>query len=561
MSGTTGTPRTQSYLLTTEFQDGQSAGSVTPQRMRDLIVSTVPWDDPSNTSGLGAPAIIRSRVSLKNASGVTPGSGMSTPIRQANAAALQAAINYAIANGYIIDAAGPSISGNQPFEINSASGLILSGTSGFVWDGSRQSTIINQFYNSGSGAPILSIGDSSGSVFSVNARFEGASLNYGVSQAGLTNALGLVLGSMAWSKIGQITVNSTLGSFIPYNAMSIITGGGGTFFSNELDNVLCWGAQNHLWDIQAQNGSTGNSIDNIDIVAGGANTYTAITGNYINFGFSTQDWHFKRVNCEWGQLPSGGALIKGNSQVGQVWDALHVEGVKFIGFFPRVFNADASNILINQLDLINPVMLSGDISGSVILLRENALGNFRVNGFYWQNNVSSQVTAPFQMFNGGDGQDTNSVVVASGRMNDTSNSNAFSTVAFDQHMPTASGFIMPSAWESYSYGSGGSTVQKAVIVVSAACIIYGQCGNATITLAATGTYNVDLALTMGATGTQLPLTGNTVKVFRAAYTSGTVTFRSGVGGSTITTNAATLTGAPLSFIFNGTAWVTFTPVT
>lgn len=41
MSGTTGTPRTQSYLLTTEFQDGQAPGSISPQDMRDIIVSTL----------------------------------------------------------------------------------------------------------------------------------------------------------------------------------------------------------------------------------------------------------------------------------------------------------------------------------------------------------------------------------------------------------------------------------------------------------------------------------------------------------------------------------------
>lgn len=39
MSGTTGTPRTQSFLLTTEFQDSQPAGSISPGDMRDLITS------------------------------------------------------------------------------------------------------------------------------------------------------------------------------------------------------------------------------------------------------------------------------------------------------------------------------------------------------------------------------------------------------------------------------------------------------------------------------------------------------------------------------------------
>lgn len=40
MSGTTGTPRTQSYLLSTEFQDGQQAGAIDPQDIRDFIVTT-----------------------------------------------------------------------------------------------------------------------------------------------------------------------------------------------------------------------------------------------------------------------------------------------------------------------------------------------------------------------------------------------------------------------------------------------------------------------------------------------------------------------------------------
>lgn len=39
MSGTSGTSRTQSYLLTNEFQDGQPAGSISAQDMRDFVVS------------------------------------------------------------------------------------------------------------------------------------------------------------------------------------------------------------------------------------------------------------------------------------------------------------------------------------------------------------------------------------------------------------------------------------------------------------------------------------------------------------------------------------------
>lgn len=38
----TQTVRTIAYLLASEFQDGQAAGSITPQDVRDLIVSLMP---------------------------------------------------------------------------------------------------------------------------------------------------------------------------------------------------------------------------------------------------------------------------------------------------------------------------------------------------------------------------------------------------------------------------------------------------------------------------------------------------------------------------------------
>lgn len=47
MSGTTGTPRTLSYLLTQLFEDNQSLGAIVPQAVRDLVVST---GVPANTT-------------------------------------------------------------------------------------------------------------------------------------------------------------------------------------------------------------------------------------------------------------------------------------------------------------------------------------------------------------------------------------------------------------------------------------------------------------------------------------------------------------------------------
>lgn len=59
MSGNTGSIRTSSYLLSSEFEDGQAAGSITPQDMRDLIVSvgTNAWRPANYGTSDDTPAI------------------------------------------------------------------------------------------------------------------------------------------------------------------------------------------------------------------------------------------------------------------------------------------------------------------------------------------------------------------------------------------------------------------------------------------------------------------------------------------------------------------------
>jgi hypothetical protein len=82
-TGTTGTVRTQSYLLQNEFQDGQPSGSITPQYMRDLITSLFP-----------------NYLSLKNY-GLPTGGDDSTAIQNViNAAATAGVAVYAPAGTY-----------------------------------------------------------------------------------------------------------------------------------------------------------------------------------------------------------------------------------------------------------------------------------------------------------------------------------------------------------------------------------------------------------------------------------------------------------------------------
>src|SRR6478752_5541432 len=164
MSGTTGTVRTDSALLT-EFEDGQPNGSITPQYVRDLIASKPNvndiYDDPTNASGLGAPALIRGTLYADHISGIVLGSGQSTATQQNNATLLQNAINYCATNNKIFEIQGT-------YEINSSAGLVIPANTytnpGFWWIGSPTNTLIRQTYNSGSGAPVLTVGSTTGVV-------------------------------------------------------------------------------------------------------------------------------------------------------------------------------------------------------------------------------------------------------------------------------------------------------------------------------------------------------------------------------------------------------------
>src|SRR6185437_13036600 len=119
MSGTTGTVRPDSALLT-EFQDGQPNGAIIPQYVRDLIASKPIvndiYNDPTNTSGLGAPALIRGTLYADHISGIVQGLGQSTATQQNNAALLQNAINYCATNNKIFEIEGF-------YQINSSTGL------------------------------------------------------------------------------------------------------------------------------------------------------------------------------------------------------------------------------------------------------------------------------------------------------------------------------------------------------------------------------------------------------------------------------------------------------
>ena len=118
-----------------------------------------------------APGIIHGTMDgeyyfLKNGGAI--GDMSATPSQRAtNGTTLNALFTAAAANGKYVD-----LPPNTD-EINNSTGLVIPPGSGFVFRGGRNNTIIKQLYASGTGAPILTIGDGTASVLSTAMDIQG----------------------------------------------------------------------------------------------------------------------------------------------------------------------------------------------------------------------------------------------------------------------------------------------------------------------------------------------------------------------------------------------------
>jgi hypothetical protein len=574
MSGTTGTRRADTYLLTSEFQDGQAAGSITPQDMRDLVVSKVNvldvYDDPANTSGLGAPAIIRGTLYADAISGIVLGGGQTTATQQNNATLLQNAINYAAQHNKIFEIQGV-------YEINSSTGLVIPAnnytTAGFCWKGSQSNTLITQFYNGGTGAPVLTVGSLVG-VTTYAANIDGVALAYGTSQVGLTDAIHLILGNADNCVYRNIMAGSS-GDQPAYCNVKL-EGGGGALFNCEFSN-WAMGGRAYQYKIWMHASATGNVWSNIymsngpgNIIGQPASAWNTIGANYIFFnGGVVTEQVFNQVNCEWGAINSN-SLILADSMIGLRFVELHIEGILMAGSFPSLIGANGAQINIDSLDIVDLVLNPANLSTVPLFFTSwnGFTSSFKINGFSMINNYNeSEINTPFYIFQGTSspsagalGDDTATFVIESGLLRDAvavNNPTFASYLGFDGHMPTGT-FVGPQKFARYEYGPAASKVTGAVIVVTATNTHYGQHENATLIVPASITsFTITLANTMGATGTQPVRTGNTVHIRRQSGTaSGTLTITPQGGTSTTNTTAAT----DYWFQFNGTAWASFTPV-
>lgn len=552
-----GTARTTSYLLNTDFTLTGASGRIVPQSMDDLVVSGPQWDA---VSGVATPYLLRGTLdgaAYFTANGGVLGAGQTTGQRQTNATVLNAAFAYCVTNGKFMELE-PAV-----YEINSSTGLLVPASgntaipSGLVFRGSRQGTQIVQYYAGGTGAPILTIGDTTGATPNLGVDFFGINMSYGASQTGLTSSTPLVIGNADHGRIGGVTMitNTNPG----YDGILLQTGN----YSMTYKDIELIGFQRNGLNLDNA-GSSGCTFEDIYLSAGGSTgVHPTVSGNYLVFSASMNEMTFLQLNCEWGAC---NRIMSINSTYGVKFVDLHIENVLMNGASPIMFAFAGTTATFDTVDLVDIMMLSANMTGSPSVFGDYIAGGsvIRVEGLTWINNATGQINTPVELFNVGGGtvpgDDVPIFTLNKGQLNIGGGASDFAgNILFDQHMPVAS-FNAPIKWSSYDFGIQGSVVQSAQIQVSATYTHYGQHERATIIVPASITsFTLTLANTMGATGTQAVRTGSTTHVRRlSGGASGTLTVAYG-GTSSPTTNTTSATD--YWYVFDGTHWQTYTPVT
>lgn len=551
-----GTARTTSYLLNTTFAPTGAPGRITPQSMDDLVASGPQWDAPS---GVVTPYLMRGTwdgTAYMNANGGAIGSGQTTLQRQTNATVLQGLINSAVTNGKFLDLPLGTV------EFYSSAGIVFTANGagpGVVIRGNPGETQLVQFYPTSQGAPVVTIGDSTGATLMNHADIRGFQFFHGVTQSGFTGAPALVLGAMQACVVKQI---SNYGAFNFEGTDSVQVSQ--LCFSNTFDDWVLFGWQRHGINFLAgSSGSTGNSWDNIYMnLTSGSTPQAAASGCYISVNAAVHDQHWKRLNMEWGSMATSGTSALINTAVpcyNWVFDTIHIEGIVWAGANPAVFNIYGDSFLVDSMLITSPKILSASLTGTPGVVYDwwGQASNVKINSVAFSQGQTSYQDTPLLLLvqNTAGGQGDVTVYSVDGGFV-VGNAQFAGNLQFDSHLALNNANVLINKWGRYDFGTKGSTITKAVLNVSGAYSHYGQFQDAVIILAATGSYTINLLLTQGASGTQPVTTGNTVTFLRPTYTSGTVTIQN--NGGALTTNSST---AAVFAQYNGSAWVTYTPVT
>lgn len=491
--------------------------------------------------------------------GVVVGAGQTLATQQANCTNINAAISFAESSGLELDVPA------GVYQYNCAGGIVVppvaaSGT-GFKFRGNRAGTVFLQMFATSPGAPALTLGDPTGATVFYGLDFDGATVRYGAVQTGFTSAETVTIGAMVNSRISGLGVGQPSNSFPGYDGVLIATGGSPTYISNSADGWYVNGAQRTLLNAANALGA-GNNFGNIFLSNGSSGTYGALTGFCLTLGTTaiSTETKFNTLDCEWS---SGNVALDIENAVGIGIENLHIQGFKSTGAAPILVQTVASDVRIGSMQVQDWLLQSGNITGTPKVFRDASAtpSNVQVQSLDFLQTVSGNVTSAFTVMSpDAPADDNGTYAVRQMRFQATAGTFA-ALVNLDSHMPTtSSAFLTPERVGQYTWGPFGSNVDKAVIPVSATYTQYGQLTGSTIEVPASITsFTITLQAVQGATGNQPVALGTVVHVRRqAGSASGTLTVTDDTP-TTLTTN--TTAAQDFWYIFNGTHFVTYTPVT
>jgi hypothetical protein len=514
-----------------------------------VAAAAVPFDDPTNVSGLGAPAILRGTVEAHKCASVTQGLGLSGAVRLATTAGLQAAINYAVANKKFFEIEPAD------YEIAGAQLTVPWSQSGFVWRGSMNSSVLQCSDN----MPCLDIGDVTNTNLGGNMEFDGVGVGYRNSQTGNTGALAIRLGPWASSTIRHLAVNKfTAGGTNP--AYVCVTETGGSFsVVNDTWNIQ--GGQQSIIRLTQSAATSGNIYRNIYCTVGNLNAPTALSDYAVgcsNNGIT--NGLFEQLNVE---AVSVGAhpLLNFPGARGVVFADTHLETISLTANGAVVWAFSGSSVHIDGCSLDFRCHTADGMSGTGNFLATFGADNITCTNIQLlsQFSDSGAVNVPFQMVSAVVTGDTPASVTMRGfAIRDDTNAGLKTNVFFDANTPLAN-FATPRTASDYIFGYNLSKIDSAVRPVSANYTHYGSDIDATLQVPATlaGVTTITLSNQRKASGTgstTVPIPGNTVRINRQAgsFANNLLVVNGGVAGGTLWTNSGA--GTDHQFVFDGTNW-------
>lgn len=509
-------------------------------------------DDPTNASGLSAPAVIRGTVYAHLCAGVTVGSGGSTGVRTNTLNGLIAGMTWAANNNHFF------VMVPGTYEIFGALQIPL--INNLVVEGSLGVNIVQYQTN----VPIVVIGDPAGNVPPFGQRIRGMNLSYGVSQTGNTGAFALQLGAAFFCIYEQITTGSYSVN-PPYIGLNISCANGSNhfFFQNVIRDIYINGGQQNLvnWEIS----STGNLVSNLYTVNGSSVGTATATGGpawFFSNSQSMSDDVFERCNIEHVQANN---LIKVGQNSGPLITAtfigMHIEGVVLTGSF-----ATAIAVIGGIIRFINTYCLDINLDAGAsgcMFYQPSGFGE-RVDfaGLVFDWFTANAIGKTFTLFsaNGNNGNDVLPATLVKGLLiNDGAGGNTANIVLSpNMSVPITSGFFVTE----YSFDNLLPFTSQIELNITASYTHYGQHAAAVLFVPAAlaGSTTISLSAKFKASGTGSTLATPTSSRVRIRRQSGSVANNLLIvdvaSSSTLATNSTA--GIDLEAFFNGTNWVLFT---